>query len=186
MTKGQSQSAKTPLQALRNTVQAFILRERKKSLYPAFSQPFKKAPQNAYSKRLVMNQNAARAMSKTRPSDLLKLALLQLVGSLAFSVVLYFCFDTREAVSAFLGGLIAVLASLFSAWQLARGGQHLQPQAMLMRFYISTILKVAFSLAMMAICVIVMKVSMLPFIIAYLLSAVVVNWLALLFLKEDA
>lgn len=132
-----------------------------------------------------MKQTLGPVVSKTRPGDLLRLALLQLTGSVVFSLALYYCFDLREALSAFFGGVIAVLASGFSAWQLYRGGQNLQAEEMLARFYVSVVLKVIFSLAMMAIFIIVIKVSVLPFILAYLLAAVVVNWLALL-LKEPA
>lgn len=131
-------------------------------------------------RRFEMKHNTGRAVSKTRPGDLLRLALLQLIGSIFFSLVLYFCFDLREALSALFGGLIATLASGFSAWQLFRGGQNLLAEEMLARFYISVVLKVVFSLAMMAIFIIVIKVSVLPFIIAYLLAAIVINWLALL------
>jgi len=124
--------------------------------------------------------NSRRFVSKSHPQHLLKLALLQLVCTAFFSLVLYYCFDLREALSAFLGGAVAVLASTFSAWQLYRSGNNLQAEEMLARFYVSTVLKIAFSVAMIAICIIVMQVSTLPFIIAYLLAAVVVNWLILL------
>ena len=51
---------------------------------------------------------------------------------------------------------------------------------MLARFYASVVLKIVFTLAMMVICITVLKVSLLPFIIAYLIAAVIVNWLMLL------
>jgi len=50
----------------------------------------------------------------------------------------------------------------------------------LARFYASAILKVLFTLLMMGILIAVIKVSMLPFIIAYLIAAVIVNLLFLL------
>ena len=131
------------------------------------------------------SNTAGRVVSKSRPQDLLKLALLQLICTVLFSLVLYYCFDSREALSALLGGLVAVLASSFSAWQLFRGGQNLQAEEMLARFYLSTVLKIVFSLAMIAICIIVMKVSTLPFIIAYLLAALVVNWLVIATLEGE-
>lgn len=133
-----------------------------------------------------MNHVSGMVSTKNRPQDLLRLALLQFVGTVVFSLSLYLCFDFREAASAFLGGLIATLASGFSAWQLYRAGQDLQAAEMLVRFYIAVVLKIVFSLAMMAICIIVMKVSMLPFIIAYLLAAVIVNWLVLLLPQKSA
>lgn len=114
---------------------------------------------------------------KARPSNLLKLAVMQFVCTLIFSVVLYFSFDAREALSAFFGGVIAVFSSLLFAWQLYRGGHNLEPHAMLVRFYVSVVLKLILSLAMMAVFIIVIKVSLLPFIVAYLLGALIVNWL---------
>ena len=131
-------------------------------------------------------ENVGPMKTQSRPLELLKLALLQLVCSTAFCLILFYCFDAREAISAFLGGLIAVLGSLFSAWQLYRGGQNLQAEEMLARFYVSTVLKIVFSLAMIAICIIFIKVSTLPFIIAYLLAALVVNWLVLLLPSEGS
>ena len=131
-------------------------------------------------RRFEMKHDTGRVVSKARPRVLLRLALLQLTGSVVFSLALYFCFDLREALSAFFGGLIAVFASAFSAWQLYRGGQNLQAEEMLARFYISVVLKVICSLAMMAAFIIVIKVSVLPFVVAYLFTALVVNWLALL------
>lgn len=128
----------------------------------------------------IMNQKAGRAISQPRPEDLLKLALLQLTGTVVLSLILYFSFELREAISALFGGLIAMFASLFAAWQLRRGRQNQEPIEMLMRFYVGVVLKIIFSLVMMAICIIVMKVSMLPFIIAYLVAAVMINWLVLL------
>ncbi len=124
--------------------------------------------------------------TKSEPKVVLKLALLQMLGSFVFSLVLYFCFDTREALSALFGGLIAALASLFFAGRLFNT-RSVDIQAdsaaseLLVRFYFSVALKALLTLALMAICIIVLKVSMLPFIIAYVLAAVVINWLFLLY-----
>lgn len=127
-----------------------------------------------------MNQSAARFPTRSRPGILFRLAMLQLLATAVFSLTLYYCFDAREALSAFLGGLIAVLASVFSALRLFTARRSLQAGELLMRFYISEALKVIFSLTMIGIFIIVLKVSMLPFIIAYLLAAVIVNLLVLL------
>ena len=132
-----------------------------------------------------MNKSEPQVESKSKPVVILKLAFLQFVGVVFFSLVLYYCFDTREALSAFLGGLIAVLASIFSAGRLYSTKHNAVAEEMLVRFYFSVALKVLFTLAMMAICVIVLKVSMLPFIIAYLLAAVIINWLFLLIPNAD-
>jgi F0F1-type ATP synthase assembly protein I len=136
--------------------------------------------------KIKMNNHKAGLVTKTQPATILRLALLQLVGSIAFSLTLYYCFDAREAISALLGGLVAVFASLFSAFRLYTAGDRLQAGEMLVRFYISVILKIVFSVAMIAIFIIVMKVSVLPFIIAYLLAAVIINILVLLIPQAEA
>ncbi len=119
-------------------------------------------------------------VSKTQPSVLLKLALLQTVGTAVFSIAMLYCFDAREALSALFGGAIAIIGSLYSAGRLFTTKQDAAAAEILVRFYVSVILKIVFTLAMMAICLVVLKVSLLPFIIAYLLAAVVVNLLMLL------
>jgi F0F1-type ATP synthase assembly protein I len=118
--------------------------------------------------------------SKAQPGVLLNLALLQAVSTLVFSLAMLYCFDAREALSSVFGGVIAVIGSLYSAGRLFFTKQSAVAAEILVRFYVSVILKIVFTLAMMAICLIVMKVSVLPFIIAYLLAAVVVNLLVLL------
>jgi len=111
----------------------------------------------------------------------LKLALLQFLGTAVFSLVLFYCFDAREALSAFFGGLIAAIASIFFASRLFTTRHDAQAAEMLVRFYFSVTFKVLFTLVMMAICIFFIKVSILPFIISYLIAAVIINWLFLLF-----
>lgn len=119
-------------------------------------------------------------VSKKQPGLLVNLALLQAVATIVFSIVIYACFDLREGLSAAFGGSIAMFGSLYSAGRLFTTKQDASPTEMLARFYASIVLKVIFTLAMMVICITVVKVSLLPFIIAYLIAAVIVNWLALL------
>ncbi|MFT5137197.1 MAG: F0F1-type ATP synthase assembly protein I [Arenicella sp.] len=129
---------------------------------------------------LFMTERSANIEPKSKPGLVVKLAFLQTFGTAIFSLALYYCFDTREAISGLFGGLIAAAASLFFAGRLFTTKQDAQAQEILFRFYFSEAFKVLFTLAMMAICIIVVKVSMLPFIIGYLLAAVVINWLFLL------
>ena len=118
--------------------------------------------------------------SKTQPGVLLKLAVLQVLGTVVFTIAMFVCFDAREALSALFGGAIAMIGSLYSAGCLFFGRQAAGAAEILVRFYVSVVLKFIFTLAMMAICLIVFKVSLLAFIIAYLLAAMVMNWLVLL------
>ena len=129
---------------------------------------------------------APRFQTKSEPAVLLKLALAQIFWTIVFSAVLYYCFDAREALSALFGGIIASIASVYSAVRLFTARSGSDPQEILIRFYISVVIKVLFTLAMMAICIIVIKVSLLPFIIAYLLAAVVINLLFLLVPQAEA
>jgi F0F1-type ATP synthase assembly protein I len=117
--------------------------------------------------------------TKTEPRVLLMLALLQLGGTLVFSLLLWLIFDLREGLSAFFGGFIAIAGSLYSAGRLFTANQSAEAVETLRRFYASIVIKIVFTLVMVAICVIVIKVSFLPFIIAYLIAAVVVNIMAL-------
>lgn len=118
--------------------------------------------------------------SQRKSGMIVKLALLQAVGTIAFSCVVYYCFDTREALSALLGGLIAVLSSLYMAGRLFTSKDNRSAEEMLGRFYASVVLKAVLTIVMMGICIVVMKVSVLPFIIAYFIAAAVINWLFLL------
>jgi F0F1-type ATP synthase assembly protein I len=138
--------------------------------------------ESQFSEADSVNQATRHVMqpSKTQPSVLLKLALLQLFGTAVFSIAMLICFDAREALSALFGGVIAVIGSLYSAGRLFSAKPNAVAAEILIRFYVSVVLKFIFTLAMMAICLIVLKVSLLPFIIAYLISAVIINCLVLL------
>lgn len=137
-----------------------------------------------------MKSNARQFDINNQPSDLLKLAFLQALFTTVFAIVLYFCFDARQAVSALFGGLIASVMTLFMAGRLFSAiristMREVQAGESLIRFYLSVVLKTVFTLIMMVICLIVIEVAVLPFIIAYLISAVIINWLCLLWLQSD-
>ena len=112
---------------------------------------------------------------------IIKLALMQLIFRVIFSLVIYACFDKREGLSAFLGGATAALANCVFVSRLSRRKQDVQANEILIRFYFSELLKVVFTLAIMSFLIIVAKVSIMPFVISYLLAAVVINWLFLLY-----
>ena len=137
-----------------------------------------------------MNSNARQLEINNRPSDLLKLSFLQALFTIVFALVLYFCFDARQAISGLLGGLIASLMTLFMAGRLFAAVRistmrEVPAGESLVRFYFSVILKIIFTLVMMAICLIIVEVAVLPFIIAYLRSAVIINWMSLLWLRSN-
>ena len=132
-----------------------------------------------------------------------RLVFLQILGSVILSLALYACFDLREALSALFGGMVAAVANLFFAGrlffsktntlskkQLSRENQQLQDllpnqqqqeaQRVVSYFYRSVMLKFLFTLMMFLICIVIIKVSILSFMLAYLFSAVIINWLSLL------
>lgn len=143
-----------------------------------------------------MNNNAAskvaseivRAEANSKPQVMLKLAGLQALGTFCFAAGLYSFFDAREAISALLGGSIATVMSLFMAGRLFASFRisklrDVASEETLMRFYISAALKILFTLAMMSFCIVVLNVSILPFVIAYLIAGIMVN---LLFVRLNA
>ena len=135
-----------------------------------------------------MNEEALKFERQTNPGAMLKLASLQAIGTVVFSLGLYYCFDAREALSGLFGGLTATVMSLFMAGRLFASYRisrlrDVPPGETLLRFYLSVVLKILFTLAMMGIFIVVIEVSILPFIIAYLIAAIIVN---LCFLLVDA
>ncbi len=130
------------------------------------------------------------ASSRTTVRVLLQLALLQLICSIAFALTLYVCFTAYVGLSALLGGLVATIATVYVALKVRKtvspASDELAPAVyMLQRFYRFEVSKVILTLTMFAISVFVIKVSILPFIIAYLLAALIVTWLALLVLDQS-
>ncbi|GAA6136789.1 hypothetical protein NBRC116583_05360 [Arenicella sp. 4NH20-0111] len=135
-----------------------------------------------------MNKTKRKFEHETNHGAMFRLAALQAFGTMVFALSMYYCFDLREALSAFFGGLVATTMSLFMATRLFGAYRisllrEVAAGEALIRFYISVVLKMIFTLAMMTIFIVVIEVSILPFIIAYLIAAVIVN---LLFLYLDA
>lgn len=117
---------------------------------------------------------------------MLKLALLQAAATLVFSGAMYYCYGTGEALSALFGGMTAAIMSVYMASRLftthrLASVRDMSATERLSRFYASAILKVLFTLLIMGILIAVIKVSMLPFIIAYLIAAVAINLVFLLY-----
>lgn len=123
--------------------------------------------------------------SRSRPDLIAKLAVTQLLVTIVLGVVLYFSTDLLNALSALAGGIIAAAANLYMALRMWSGKRNQPAPEMLARFYTSVVLKVLFTLSMMVISIIVIKVSIAPFIISYLMVAVAVNLLFLLVPTND-
>lgn len=132
-------------------------------------------PQQAERKKLLDGFNKS-----SNAGAMLKLALLQMVATIAFGASMFYCFGAAEALSALFGGSVAALMSVFMASRMFTThrlaiSREMAPNERLARFYAAALLKVIFTLMMMGVLIVVIKVSMLPFIIAYLIAAVFVN-----------
>ncbi|RBP53783.1 ATP synthase subunit I [Arenicella xantha] len=123
--------------------------------------------------------------SKSRPDLIAKLALAQLAATLVVSLLFWAFVDTPSSISALFGGLVVALANFYMAARMRVKSNTQEASQMLARFYASVILKVLFTLAMMVIFIIFIKVSIAPFIITYLLVAVAINMLFLLVPTND-
>ena len=108
---------------------------------------------------------------------------------------MFYCFGVYEAVSAGIGGLVALSANLYLAIKMRKPllesavnaeDELAEPMSMLQRFYRFEVLKVVFTVTMFVIAIVVMKVSVVPFIIAYLVAALIVTWLSLLVLDQQS
>lgn len=133
-------------------------------------------------KRLANKPNGSNVK---RSADLWRLALLQTTMTCAFALVAWFCFGRAWGLSAFFGGTIAALANSYVAWGLQRK-QHkrlrvsastVTPEERLQWFYQLEVSKTVITVMLMAFWVVVARVSFLPFIVAYGLSALIVTWL---------
>lgn len=125
-------------------------------------------------------QRFERFNKSSNAGAMLKLAFLQMLSTVAFSGGVYYCFGVGDALSAMFGGSVAALMSAFMASRMftthrLAAVKEMSANERLARFYAAAILKVLFTLVMMGIFIAVIKVSMLPFIIAYLIAAVIVN-----------
>ena len=112
-----------------------------------------------------------------------KLSFWQLAAAAMLAIGFGFAMNRAAGLAALLGGLISALANLFFAGRLLTSGhvsEQSTPEAKLHRFYRSETMKIIFTLSMFVICLVIVKVPVLPFIIAYLVCAWAINWVFLL------
>lgn len=127
-----------------------------------------------------MNKSAKLFETTPNYRAIFKLAAFQALATLVVCCGVYVYFDTREALSALFGGLVATTMNLFMAGRLFGVSRILKIRSMhaneaLIRFYISVVLKILFTLTMMVFFIVVIEVSILSFIVTYLIAAVIVN-----------
>ena len=112
-----------------------------------------------------------------------RLSLMQLVFVLVLTVVCYFL-NVEYFVSAFLGGIICVLANFFFAGKLFLSRRYKKAEDLLQSFYRSEVMKLVFTVTMFVLVfLLVVDVNHAVFIVAYSLTTLL-NLLCLPFLKD--
>lgn len=103
----------------------------------------------------------------------LQLAVAVLAAGVAAAIA-----GPHSAWSAFLGGLINVVASLYMVLKLFAGGPAAAPQQWLGRFLLGEALKFVITVALFILAIVVLKAAFLPLILAYI-ATYVAYWIGL-------
>lgn len=85
----------------------------------------------------------------------------------------------HSAWSAFLGGLINVVAGLYMLRRVFAGGPVIEPRGWFARLFVGEALKFGITVALFALAILVFKAAFLPLILAYI-ATFVAYWLGLL------
>jgi ATP synthase protein I len=93
---------------------------------------------------------------------------LQLITAVLAGLVAAVAAGRFAAWSAFLGGLINAIASLFMALALFAGGLAAVPQQWFGRFLVGEALKFLITVALFAFAIVVLRAAFLPLILAYI------------------
>ena len=112
-----------------------------------------------------------------------KLSLMQLVFTLLFAALVGLVWDLSYAISAFLGGIICVIANLFFAGKLFLSKRYVRPEQILQKFYRSEVLKLLFTFTMFILVFVLIDIEFAAFILAYSFTTLL-NLLCLPFLKD--
>ena len=112
-----------------------------------------------------------------------KLSLMQLVFVLLFSALVGLVWGLPYAGSAFLGGIICVIANLFFAGKLFLSKRYVRPEQILQKFYRSEVMKLLFTFTMFVLVFVLIDIKFAAFILAYSFTTLL-NLLCLPFLKD--
>ena len=112
-----------------------------------------------------------------------KLSLIQLAFTLLLTALVGLIWDLQYAASAFLGGMICVVANLFFAGKLFLNKRYVRPEQILQKFYRSEVLKLLFTFTMFILVFVLIDIKFAAFILAYSFTTLL-NLLCLPFLKD--
>ena len=103
----------------------------------------------------------------------------QLAVAIAIAFVLAFAIGQEAAYSALVGALIGVIPNYYLAGRLLRRERGATPERSLRNIYVGEFIKIAFTVALFVIAIMLMDVGFLVVIATYV-AIVAVNWFALL------
>lgn len=107
-----------------------------------------------------------------------RLAGWQLALTIALGIIALVVSSREAATSAFIGGLIGMLAGFYQAQRLLRVDAGTHPEAFMRGLWISEALKIVLTVAMFIAAIRLLRVQMVPTIVGYA-GTYIVYWIAL-------
>jgi ATP synthase protein I len=127
--------------------------------------------------------NSPRKMGKTQTFQKARHAVFRLAGwqlalTIALAIIALVVGSREAATSAFIGGLIGMLAGFYQAQRLLRVDAGTHPEAFMRGLWISEALKIVLTVAMFIAAIRLLRVQMVPTIVGYA-GTYIVYWIAL-------
>jgi ATP synthase protein I len=107
-----------------------------------------------------------------------RLCGMQLMLTVAVTLLALLMFGSSTATSAFSGGLIGVLAGFYQAQRMLRVDAGSHPEAFMRALWVSELVKIVLTVAMFIAAIRLLRVQMVPTIVGYA-GTYIVYWVAL-------
>jgi ATP synthase protein I len=107
-----------------------------------------------------------------------RLCGMQLMLTVAVTLLALLMFGSSTATSAFSGGLIGVLAGFYQAQRMLRVDAGSHPEAFMRGLWVSELVKIVLTVAMFIAAIRLLRVQMVPTIVGYA-GTYIVYWVAL-------
>jgi len=114
----------------------------------------------------------------TRIKTAYKIVLAQFILALVAGFIAWGAMGSAMAIAVFAGGLINVIANLYFAFHVFRGGVRAAP-SVLRGFYLAEVVKLLLTAALFAVALAVLKLAPLPLLLGFAVT-LAGYWLALL------
>ncbi len=122
-------------------------------------------------------RTAPGALQKYSRQIALRVVAGQIAVALFASVAITVAFGSRFGYSALVGAAIGILPSYYLAVRLFRRTQSMSPEQVLRGIYLGEGIKVAFTIALFVVAILVLDVEIGVVLLAYV-ATVAVNWIA--------